>query len=73
MLAIDDIFKKCGNLAELARDISVPYETVAKWSQRKRIPSDFWGRVIGAAERRGHNITYPQLAKANKPRKGVAA
>lgn len=73
MPAIDDIFKYWETLADLARDVEVPYQTVAKWSQRGRIPSEFWGRVIEAASRRGRKLTYPQLAGANPPRQSASA
>jgi len=73
MRPIDDIFDRWETLADLARDVELPYQTVAKWSQRGRIPSEFWGRLIDAASRRGSHLSYPQLAEANPPRQSSSA
>jgi hypothetical protein len=73
MPALHDIFQIWDNLADMARDLDMPYQTVAKWAQRKRIPSEAWGAVIKAAEGRGHNMTFEQLARANPPRQSAGA
>lgn len=73
MLELDDIFKYWETLAHMARDLELPYQTVAKWSQRGRIPSEFWGTVIEAAGRRGKRLNYEQLASANPPRQSAGA
>lgn len=73
MPAIQDIFGYWDSLADMARDLDAPYQTVAKWSQRGRIPSEFWGQVIEAAARRGKRLTYPQIANANPPRQSASA
>jgi len=73
MLGIDDIFGYWETLAEMARDLAVPYQTVAKWSQRGRIPSEFWGKVIDRASRRGMPLTYEDLATANPPRQSASS
>jgi hypothetical protein len=70
MLAIDDIFRLWPSNAQMARDLGIPYATVAKWVQRERIPSDAWGAVINAALAKGKRLTFSDLAAANKPRKG---
>lgn len=72
MPALQDIFKIWDPLAGLAADLGLPYQTVAKWKQRGRIPSESWSAVIEAAKSRGHNVTFQQLADANPPRLSAA-
>jgi hypothetical protein len=38
--------------AELARDLGVPYPTVAAWKQRGSIPASYWRRLLRAAKAR---------------------
>ena len=73
MLALQDIFAVWDSLADMARDLNLPYQTVAKWAQRERIPSEAWGAVIAAAAAKGTDLTYPQLAAANPPRQSASA
>lgn len=74
MEAIQDIFEIFGSLSEMAVALDLPYQTVAKWKQRGRIPSESWGAVIEAAKARGRKFTFEQLAEMNPPRQsaGVA-
>ena len=60
-------------MADMARDLNLPYQTVAKWAQRGRIPSEAWGAVIEAAEAKGHKLSFEQLAQANPPRQSASA
>lgn len=73
MSALLDIFDIWTTLADMSSDLDVPYQTVAKWKQRGRIPSESWSVVIDAAKKRGHNITFRQLADANPPRQSATA
>lgn len=73
MPAIHDIFKIWDPLADMARDLNLPYQTVAKWAQRERIPSESWQAVIEAAKRKGRVVTLEQLANANPPRQSAGA
>lgn len=73
MEAIQDIFEIFGSLSEMAVALDLPYQTVAKWSQRRRIPSDYWAAVIEAAKIRGHKVTFAQIATANPPRQSAGA
>jgi hypothetical protein len=73
MPAIQDIFQIWETLADMARDLDLPYQTVAKWAQRKRIPSEFWALVIERAEAKGVELGFPQLAAANPPRQSASA
>jgi len=38
--------------AELARDLGVPYPTVAAWKQRGSIPAAYWRQLVRAARAR---------------------
>jgi cell division FtsZ-interacting protein ZapD len=73
MVELQDIFGIWPTLAEMARDLDLPYERVAKWAQRERIPSDAWEAVINAVKGRGGHITFEQLARANPPRQSAGA
>lgn len=73
MHALSDIFAIWGSLAEFSRDIGVPYQTVAKWSQRGRIPPESWESVIDAARRRKVVLTTSLLVRTNKPRKNAGS
>ena len=57
----------------MAHDLDLPYQTVAKWKQRGRIPSEAWADVIEAAKFKGRTITFEQLANANPERKSAGA
>lgn len=69
MHALSDIFGIWSSLAEFAREIDFPYQTVAKWSQRGRIPPEAWSAVVAAASKKRVVLTISVLARANKPRK----
>jgi len=68
MQVIGDIFGLWDSLANMARELGIEYQTVAKWSQRGRIPPESWPAVIEAAKRRKIIVTPALLAKLNKPR-----
>lgn len=73
MPALQDIFGIWTSLADMARDLDLPYQTVAKWAQRERIPSGAWAAVITAAKAQGKPLTFEQLARANPPRQSAGA
>jgi len=73
MKAIQDIFGIWDPFIDLSTDLNLPYQTVAKWKQRGRIPSEFWAPVIEAARKRGREVTFAQLAEANPPRQSASA
>jgi cell division FtsZ-interacting protein ZapD len=73
MIGLQDVFGRWSTLAEMARDLDLPYQTVAKWAQRERIPSEAWEAVVSAVKRKGGNITFEQLARANPPRQSAGA
>lgn len=61
-------------VADLAADLRKPYQTVAAWKQRGRIPADYDLDLIAAAKRRGKRLTLAELAQARKAKtsKGAA-
>lgn len=52
------------SVAELARDLSLPYPTVAAWRQRGNIPARYDLSLVAAARSRGVVLTLDQLAEA---------
>lgn len=73
MEAMEDIFEVWDTVADMAREISVPYQTVAKWHQRKRIPPEAWHGIIEAAARKEKWITAADLLRVNGRRRSVTA
>ena len=53
MNRVDDIIGLWPSMAELGRDLGLPYPTVAAWKQRGSIPVAYWRELVGAAQRRG--------------------
>jgi hypothetical protein len=47
-------------MADLARDLAVPYPTVQSWASRG-IPARRWTSIIEAAKARGHVLTVEKL------------
>jgi len=52
MQNISDLCDLWPSDAELARDLGVPYPTVAAWKQRGSIPAPYWRRFVTAARAR---------------------
>jgi hypothetical protein len=48
-----DVFQAWPTVADLARDLKVPYQTAAAWLRRKSIPSRYWSALIDSAAQRG--------------------
>lgn len=65
---IKTIFSIWDSLADMSRDLDVAYQTVAKWSQRGRIPPESWDAVIAAARRKKVSVTPALLNRLNTPR-----
>ena len=53
-------------LADLASDLGKPYQTVAAWKQRGRVPADHDLDLIEAARKRGADLTLEELAQARR-------
>ena len=53
MKGIDRILRLWPSIADLGRDLGVPYPTVAAWKQRGSIPVAYWRALIDAARSRG--------------------
>jgi hypothetical protein len=55
LLAMQNVSELCNvwpSDADLARDLGVPYPTVAAWKQRGSIPASYWRRLLRAAKAR---------------------
>jgi hypothetical protein len=70
MQTVAEVIAVWPTAAELARDLGVPYPTVAAWRQRGSIRPEYWHDIVRAAQRRGHpEITAELLVRihARKP------
>jgi hypothetical protein len=53
------------SLAEVARDLAVPYDTVIAWKRRKSVPYEYWPALVTSAARyEVRGITMERLADA---------
>lgn len=59
------------SIAELARDIGEPYETVRQWRLRDSVPVRAFVKITRAAARRDFNVTNDDLLRI-ADRKGAA-
>lgn len=66
MRGMENIIRIWPTLSDLASDLDRPYQTVAAWKRRGRIPADYDLDLIEAAARRGHKLTLEQLARARR-------
>lgn len=53
-------------VSDLAADLNKPYQTVAAWKSRGRVPAEYDLDLIEAARKRGHVLTLEQLAVARR-------
>lgn len=68
MKSIDRILSLWPSIADLGRDLGVPYPTVAAWKQRDSIPVAYWRALIDAARSRGlREITSELLVELHDP------
>jgi hypothetical protein len=49
MNSIDKVLGQWPSMADLGRDLGVPYSTVAAWKQRGSIPVSYWRGLTDAA------------------------
>lgn len=62
-----DIVRALGGPTRVVVALGIPSAaTVVKWTQRGRIPSKHWPRLIEFAERNGVRLTADALLRANK-------
>lgn len=75
MQAIHDIFGVWPSVGVMATELERGYDTVLAWRTRGRIPEDAWTDVIGAAAKRGAQLSIAQIVAANAPikKRGRAA
>ncbi|MGN7867754.1 hypothetical protein [Paracoccus sp. 22332] len=60
-------------IADLAADLGKPYQTVAAWKLRGRIPADYDLDLIAAAKKRGKRLSLEDLAKARRAKASEGA
>lgn len=65
MQELRDIFNIWPSIKDMADDLNEKYDTVKRWKNRKRIPSDVWPRIIEKAARKEHLVTAAQLLELN--------
>lgn len=58
------IFDIWPTLSDLAADLGRPYPTVAAWKQRGSIPARYDLKLVQAAAKRGHTLSFEDLAMA---------
>ena len=66
--AIEDVFSIWESDAEMSREVGVPYDRLAKWKQRGRVPPEAMPAVIEAAGREGVALSMEILNRLNAPR-----
>ena len=66
MESVSDVFAIWPTAAAMAKDLELPYQTVAKWRQRGRIPQDAWIRLIECAAKRERLLTAADLLRATQ-------
>lgn len=64
MKSIAELFDIWPSMADLGRDLDLPYPTVAAWKQRGSIPAAYWRGIINAARGRGHGDVTGDLLVA---------
>lgn len=68
MKSIEAILALWPSMAELGRDLGVPYATVAAWKQRGSIPVAHWRGLTDAARSRGlRDVTSELLVELHDP------
>lgn len=66
MKRVDDIIGLWPSIADLGRDLGLPYSTVAAWKQRGSIPVSYWRELVRAARHRKlHGVTAELLVDAH--------
>ena len=66
MHSVGEIIGLWPSMADLGRDLGLPYSTVAAWKQRESIPIAYWRALVGAARQRGlRQVTADLLIEAH--------
>ena len=65
LATVDGVIDVLGGTAEVARITGKEAPTVSNWRFRKRIPVDYWPKIVEAAFNRGLPITYATLVEIN--------
>jgi len=59
---MEHVFAIWPNLAHLATDLRLPYQTVASWRQRGSIPARYDLEIVRLAKARGAELSLERLA-----------
>lgn len=72
MVTMDRLREIWPTIRALADDLGEPYPTVQAWAHRG-VPAKRYAQIIRAARKRGHDLTFEELAGLAPPRKGEDA
>jgi hypothetical protein len=64
-----DLIERLPSLAEISRELNVPFSTVASWKRRDFIPSGYWEALAAYAKRIDSHkrwITVPSLRRLSE-------
>jgi hypothetical protein len=61
MRTLRDVFKNWDSAADMANAVGVSHWAVAKWQQRKSIPSSAWPALIKALKGKGKDVGAADL------------
>lgn len=61
--SISEVIDAWPTIGEFAADAGCGYEAARQMRRRGSIPPGYWVRIVGAAERRGIEISYQLLAE----------
>jgi hypothetical protein len=68
MRTVDDIIALWPSAGALARELGLPYQTVAAWKARGSIPAAHWRALVSAAKRSGYyGVDLEALANMHDP------
>ena len=61
---MEQIFNIWPTIKDLSRDLGLEYTTVHSWKQRGSIPARYDLDIVRAAAKRGHVLSFEDLAQA---------
>ena len=61
---MEQIFNIWPTIKDLSRDLGLEYTTVHSWKQRGSIPARYDLDIVRAAAKRGHELSFEDLAQA---------
>ena len=65
MQSFPDLLMRFPSLADIARELEVPHDTVISWKRRRSVPYEYWPALCESASRHKiRGVTMKQLAQA---------